>query len=218
MAYGDCSGKDLPKKKRTVNCQESVTQLDDCCEVVNMDDEVMLYEHVRAKDYYYWFFLKADDNMPMVVCALEQYADKKVAYWLGRKADYLAIGWYQGYCCIVLIELRHVLLSEEQETDKLKQLEESLETLVNKVLPTFKRSAIFQEACYPPPPPQECRIVGVVVPPDRSKLRLNRKKSKQIGEYQCFMTSLPSDRLTECRISWSELLDAIGVVSSGNPP
>lgn len=215
MAYGDCSGQILPET-REVNCQNLVKQLEDCCEVVNMDDEVMLYEHVKEK-YYYWFFLKADDNMPMVVCALEQYADK-VADWSGRKADYLAIGWYEGYCCIVMIELRHVLLSEKQQTDKLRQLEESIETLINTVLPTFKQSKIFQEACCPPPAPQDCRIVGVVIPPDRSKERLNRKKTKQIGQYSCFMTTLPSARLTQCRISWSEVLDAIGMVPSGNTP
>lgn len=216
MAYGDCSGQILPKK-RTVNCQDSVTQLEDCCEIVNLDDEIMLYEHVKpgAKGYYYWFFLKADDKMPIVVCALEQYADK-IADWSGRRADYLAIGRYEGYCCIVLIELRHVLLSEKQQDDKLQQLEKSIETLVNTALPTFKQSKIFPEAGYPPPAPQDYKIVGVVIPTDRSKERLNRKQTKQIGQYSCFMTTLLSARLTRCRISWSELLDAIGVVSSGN--
>ncbi len=211
MAYGDCSGEVLPDK-RQVNCDHSVHQLGDCCEVVMIDEEIMLFEKISKtgrRNYYYWFFLRADETAPLVVCALEQYAKSQGNRWLGRRADYLAIGWYNSECYIVLIELRHVLLSKKQQDDKLEQLEQSINTVVSTILPDFRNSDILAQACYPLPPPAQCRIIGIVVPPERSKSSLNRKKVIEIAQYKGVITTLPSTRLNQCRISWSELLGTI---------
>jgi len=211
MAYGDCSGEILPNE-RPVNCGDSVLQLDDCCEVLMVDEEIMLFEKINKKgrkNYYYWFFLRADETVPLVVCALEQYAESQGNRWQGRRADYLAIGWYGSACYIVLIELRHVLLSKKQQDDKLGQLEQSINTVVSTILPDFRNSETFAQACYPLPPPEQCRIIGIVVPPDRSKSSLNRKKVIEIGQYKGVITTLPSARLNQCRISWSQLLGTI---------
>jgi len=119
------------------------------------------------------------------------------------------MGWYGSECYIVLIELRHVLLSKKQQDDKLEQLEQSIKTIISTILPNFRNSKAFAQACYPLPPPEQCRIIGIVVPPDRSKSSLNRKKIIEIGQYKGIITTLPSARLNQCRISWRELLGTI---------
>jgi len=64
MAYGDCSGEILPNE-RQVNCGDSVLELDDCCEVLMVEEEIMFFEQINKKgrkNYYYWFFLRADGH------------------------------------------------------------------------------------------------------------------------------------------------------------
>jgi len=89
---------------------------------VQIEDEILLWESVKSKkgSYYYWTFLNADET-PLAVCALEKYVDHKSLQ--GRKADYLAIGWYHGECYIVIIELRKTLLKEDQSENKVESAE-----------------------------------------------------------------------------------------------
>jgi hypothetical protein len=102
-----CLGDTLPDKK-SVNCAEQVNQFEDCCLWLEVEDEIMLCEFVSGKSYYYWVFLGADE-FRLMVCALEQYADSQGVNWQGQRSDYLAIGWYNSVCYVVVIELRDVL-------------------------------------------------------------------------------------------------------------
>jgi hypothetical protein len=117
MAFGDCCGESLPYDGKEVNCAESVSSIEDCCDWIEIADEVMLCESVTGKKgkqcYYYWVFLEADECR-LMVCALEKYADSQGVKWQGRRSDYLTIGWYESICYVVIIEIRHVLLKEKQ--------------------------------------------------------------------------------------------------------
>jgi hypothetical protein len=116
MTIGNCLGDSLLDEK-SVNCAKQVNRFEDCCFFLELEDEVMLCEFVSGKGYYYWVFLGADEYC-LMICALEQYADSQGINWQGQRSDYLAIGWYNGVCYVVTIELRDVLSTERQMENK----------------------------------------------------------------------------------------------------
>ncbi len=211
MAYGDCSGKTLPSHNR-IGCADDAKQLEDCCRTLAITEEVMLSEGSinknKGNSLYYWFFLQADET-PLLACALEEFANLSISDWQGRRADYLAAAWYGGKCYIVVIELRHMLLHIGQTTDKLAQLEQTVRTLITKILPDFLSTEQFGSVCFPQPALADCKIIGIIVPPDRCKRKAERKKILEISGHSVFLTSLPSSMLQNCRITWSDLLHSV---------
>lgn len=207
MALRDCSGSVLPAGQ-IVGCSDPVHHFADCCTAVPIFDEVLLDERLASDkgEYYYWLWLNADET-PLVVCALEQYADQD-ADWLGRRADYLAVGWYDGDCYLVVIELRRTLVKEQNAQNKLDQVEHSIKQVISQLLPQLTTSTLFSEACHEP---EEYKIVGVVIPVEHSKKRAQQTRLITVGAYKAAIVSIPHSRIKECRIGWSELLTAIGL-------
>ena len=140
---------------------------------MQIEDEILLWESVKSKkgSYYYWTFLNADET-PLAVCALEKYVDHKSLQ--GRKADYLAIGWYHGECYIVIIELRKTLLKEDQSENKVEQLRQSIELLVSDgLLSEIESCDFFSYGCDQP---KYYHIAGVVIPSTHSKKRAQTRQ------------------------------------------
>lgn len=206
MGFGDCFGSKLPNSQ-SIDCPESINHFGDCCRQIGIEDEILLHERVKSPkgDFFYWVSLKADET-PLVVCALEKYAER--VNWQGRRADYLGVGWYSGDCYIVAIELRHALVTEERFEDKLNQLEQSIEWIASELLPDLTNSNVFTDACDNP---EHYRIVGAMIPVAYSKKRAEQTRWVRVGEYETVIVAIPNSSLKECRISWDELLRAIGV-------
>jgi hypothetical protein len=118
----DCTGDNLPQEIPVIKIEKTPSSFDDFCQIVNSGDEVLLHQAIeKNRGYYYWFILEADD-FPLAVCELEKYANyaAEKEQWFGRRADYLIIGYYEGDCYLIVVELRHVLVKEKQEDDKFK--------------------------------------------------------------------------------------------------
>jgi hypothetical protein len=207
MPSNSCSGSNLPDDVQMVNCVEPIQYLSDCCARVDIEDEILLYDHIRSErgDYYYWISLSSDET-PLTVCALEKYAEQTA--WTGRRADYLGMGWYSGDCYVVVTELRHALVTEERFEDKLDQLEQSIAWIVSNLLADFTKFDTFTYACDNP---EYFKIVGAMIPVSYSKKRAEQTRQVRIGEHETVILAIPNSILKECRISWGELLRAIGV-------
>lgn len=203
----NCSGNQLPRQIQSIQCSDPVTHFDNCCKPVEITAEILLYEHILSdREGYYWISLIADDT-PIVVCALEQYANQQ-KHWPGRRADYLALGWYNGDCYLVLIELRNALVTVERFEDKLDQVEQSINLVVSEVLPQFAVSDLFKSACNPS---NVHKIVGVIIPVMYSKKRAEQTRYVNVGDYQAVIVALPNSCIIDCKIGWYDLLRATGL-------
>lgn len=210
MAYGDCSGNTLPQLA-TIICRPQAASLSDCCHLIPINEQAMLSECIKANQLYYWFFIQSE-SVPFNVCALEAYSELPHIDWQGRRADYLAVGWYQAKPYIAIIELRHVLLTEKQTHNKLEQLTATIETLLLKGhLQRWIEQGGLDQVIWPRPALTECQIIGFIIPPDRSKPRCARKKIVQIGSHTIVITSLPTTLLKQCAITWDDLLSTLHV-------
>ncbi len=210
-----CTGAQLPAVS-PVRVTKPPQELDDFCQFLNSDDEILLYEQLSGthsnSQQYYWAILKADDY-PLGICELEQYADWSASQgkWSGRRSDYLAIGSAQGDCYLVVIELRHVLVKASQEDDKFEQLKETITTLIRHHLPKIQGSTV-QAAVYSPPPPTY-NIIGVMIAPGNTR-QFSRSHLNPIVEIESrpvILRTLPKDALQDCRVTWTELLRWLGV-------
>ncbi len=198
----DCWGDSLPAAQ-FAECSEQVSLLEDCCEILQTEDEMLLWESQKGA-YYYWLFLDADET-PLAICALEKYVDHKSMR--GRKADYLAIGWYHGECYIVIIELRKTLLKEEHSVNKIEQVKQSIEILLSDgLLAEIENSDFFSYACERP---EYYHIVGVVIPSTRSKKRAQTRQKIIVNGKEYLVVAIPNSLIRQCRINWSELMRAI---------
>lgn len=202
MGTPDCWGNSFPEGQ-FAECSEQVSLLEHCCKILQIEDEILLWESQKDA-YYYWIFLNADET-PLAICALEKYVDRKSMR--GRKADYLAIGWHGGKCYIVIIELRKTLVKEDQSKNKIKQVKQSVELLFSEGLLTqIENSDFFSYACDQP----ECyHIVGVVIPSTLSKKRAQTRQKIVVNGKECLVVAIPNSLIRQCRINWSELMRAI---------
>lgn len=210
-----CTGEQLPAVTH-IQVTEPPQKLDDFCQILNPDDEILLYEQLSSTNtkagQYYWAILQADDY-PLGVCTLEQYANWSASQgaWSGRRSDYLAIGSAQGHCYLVVIELRHVLVTESQEDDKFEQLKETITTLIRDHLPKIQGSTL-QAAVYTPPPPAY-KIIGAVIAPGKTRQsgRNHLNPLVTLESQPVILRTLPKDALQDCQITWTELLRQLGV-------
>lgn len=106
------------------------------------------------------------------------------------------------------MELRNTLVKEDQTVDKVEQVRQSIETLISDLLPHMQTSDIFSHACHDP---DQYKIVGVIIPVQRSMSRAMQTQRLKIDTYDAVIVSLPSDRIKQCRLSWSDLLVSIGL-------
>ncbi|MEA5470921.1 hypothetical protein, partial [Spirulina sp. 06S082] len=176
-----CTDISLPDIQ-TIPTQPSPSSLDDFClilqpldvESVDVENEVLLYETIadkNGKDLKYWAILEADES-PIAVCELEKYADyaAKKAQWSGKRADYLIIGSHQSDCYLVVVELRHVLVKEEQEDKKFEQLRKSIEQIIQ-YREVIRNSQSLEQVYHDP---DSYKILGVIIAPANTK-KFNRR-------------------------------------------
>ena len=205
-----CTGNKLPDIA-SVDCTDTATQIDQCCKLMQIEEDVLLYD--QPNQAYYWVLLNADE-IQLIVCNLEKYADKaeKIGNWMGRCCDYLVMGWYDGDRYIVIIELRHILTKEDQAIEKLDQVEKSIDQVISKLFPHIANSPLFAEAC---PQPENYKIAGIVIAPAgiRSIARNKRTRIIRNDSYTAIITMMPPERIKACKITWSELLSQITVAS-----
>ena len=209
----DCTGDNLPKKIPIIKIEETPSGLDDFCQILNLGDEVLLHQPVVKKNraYYYWFILEADD-FPLAVCELEKYADYAAQQdqWSGRRADYLIIGYYEGDCYLIVVELRHVLVKEKQDDDKFKQLLESIEQII-RYLASFNGSETLEQVYSNP---DSYKIIGAIVAPGNTK-SFNRRELnpiRSVGSHKVLLRTLPKDALADCKITWTDFIQRMGVL------
>ncbi|NER20980.1 MAG: hypothetical protein F6J96_09760 [Symploca sp. SIO1C2] len=205
----DCTGESLPDIPK-IELQEYPSSFDDFCLILNTNNEVIFYESISGTNYQYWVILEADDY-PLAACELEKYADYATQHnqWSGRRADYLIIGSYQGDCYLIVVELRHVLVKEKQEDEKFEQLLKSIKQIIDN-LEVINNSKSL-EAVYTNP--SYYRIIGLIIAPGNTRLfrrgELNRVVS--INSHKVLIRTLPKDALSDCKITWTDLLQRIGV-------
>ena len=217
----NCTGEHLPAGISTLNPPETPSSLDDFCILLGTDDEVLLYESIQRKEgsqLQYWVILQTD-GYPISVCELEQYADYLSAQqlWQGRRADYLVIGSHCGDCYLIIVELRHVLVKENHEDDKFEQLKETINHLLQAHLEVIKNSDSLSKVYDNP---ESYKIIGVVIAPGntRSFSRGDLNLKVDIASHQVLIRTLPKDALSDCKITWTYLLERIGVPPSSYSP
>jgi len=208
----NCTGEDLPLGIPTLKSPEIPNSLDDFCFILKTNEEILLYETIDNDRLKYWVILEADDY-PIAVCELESYADylSRQRQWQGRRADYLIIGSCAGDCYLVIVELRHVLVKEDQEDDKFQQLKETISHLIEAHLETIKQSN-FLAKIYENP--TSYKIIGLVIAPGNTR-RFSRGELNQkinIASHSVLIRTLPKDALFDCKITWKYLLKRIGVL------
>ena len=203
-----CTGNQLPDIP-TVNCTDATGQLENCCLLMQIDDQVLMYD--QPDQAYYWVLLQADE-IPLVICNLEKYADQaeKVGNWTGRRSDYLVMGMNtdDGDCYLVIVELRHIITNEDQVNDKLEQLQNSIKQVMSRLEIHLANSPLFEQAC---PKPEHYKVVGIVIAPAGIKAFSRLKRTRTIigDTYQGIITMMPSERIKECKITWTELLKEV---------
>lgn len=206
-----CNGPQLPNVP-SARCRKDIRKLVDCCTFVEIDNEILLYEEQSGKSFY-WVVLHADET-PLSVCHLEAYANYagSVGSWVGRRADYMALGWYGGECYLLVIELRDILVNERQGKDKLDQIENSIAQIMAQVNEQIMDVTAFNRVCDQP---ERYKIVGIVVAPAgiRGISRTNYTRSVEKPEYSAIITMMPLDRARDCRITWSELMMTITIAA-----
>lgn len=208
----DCTGDSLPKNISIIKIKETPSCLDDFCQIVNSGDEVLLHQAIeKNRDYYYWFILEADD-FPLGVCELEKSADyaAEKEKWLGRRADYLIIGYYEGDCYLIVVELRHVLVKKTQEDDKFKQLLESIEQIL-KSLPIISNSQTLKNVYSNP---DDYKIIGAIVAPGTTR-NFNRGELnpiRSVNSHKVLIRTLPKNALSDCKITWTDFMTRMGVL------
>ncbi len=207
----NCTGTVLPAIQN-ISPSESPNSLDDFCQVLNFGDEALLYDRLTTGSKpYYWVIVAADDY-PMAVCELEAYANymESQEQWVGRRSDYLLMGSHQGRCLLIVVELRHVLVKEEQEDNKFAQLQESIAQLIQHHLAIVAQTGCLAKVYKNP---ELYTIIGVIIAPGntRSFGRGELNQRLEIASHPVLIRTLPSDALLDCRITWTSLLDRIGL-------
>lgn len=199
-----CSGSELPDLP-TVQCRSEIRSLSDCCRFVEIDTELLLYE-AQPDNPYYWVILHADET-PLTVCHVEAYANhaERAAAWAGRRADYLAMGWYQGDCFLAIIELRDILLNEAQSEDKMAQVENAISQVMMQFNQQIADNPAFQRTCNQP---GGYKIVGLIIAPAGIRRIAREKWLRRIvhNDYSAVIALTPPDRIRDCRTTWSELM------------
>ena len=202
-----CSGPQLPDLP-TVQCRSQIHALSDCCRFVEIDTELLLYEAQPGKPYY-WVILHADET-PLTVCHLEAYANhaERAGTWDGRRADYLATGWYQGDCFLAIIELRDIVVNERQGEDKLDQVEASIAQIMGQFQTQIANEAAFRRSCEQP---GAYKIVGLVIAPAGIRGIAREKQMRRIEQegYSAIIQMIPANRIRDCQIGWSELMGSV---------
>ena len=207
----NCTGENLPTGITTIALPSAPISLDDFCILVNTDEDILLYESIDGDRLKYWVIIQADDY-PISVCELEQYADylAKQQQWQGRRADYLIIVSHGGDCYLIIVELRHVITNANQEDDKFEQLKQTINHLLQSHLGTIKNSDSLSKVYDNP---ASYKIIGIVIAPGntRSFARRELNKKVEIASHQVLIRTLPRDALSNCKITWTDLLKRIGI-------
>lgn len=219
-----CEGNTLPDLA-SPECVEVITRFDDCCHELLPDpyeNQILLYETLSKENKpqkYYWFTLEADESF-LIVCRLEDYAKglQVSGEWQGRMADYLAMGWYEGECFVVIIELRHVITHEDDDRhnqiqDKFEQVEMTLNIVIEQILPQIEASELFSQACHEP---DSFRLAGAILVPSGIKKRISlslRQRTVQVKGRNITIVMLPHTPRTSCQITWSEILESVGAAT-----
>lgn len=207
----NCTGDNLPKDIPIIEIEETPSDFDDFCQIVNFEDEVLLDEFLDDENRYYWFILEADD-FPLAVCKLEKYADyaEQQDYWSGKRADYLIIGSYEGDCYLIVVELRHVLVKKEQEDKKFEQLLASIEQILKcrEIINNYQTLANIYSN------PDAYKIIGVIVAPGNTRTFSRGKLNpiKSVNSHKVLIRTLPKDALSECKITWTDFIQRMGVL------
>lgn len=212
-----CQGASLPDDLSTVNCVAAPTSLLDCCERIAVTESKAIYEKQTEPDRYYWLNIEAD-LVPLRCCALDSYmkfAVREDKRWESRKPDYLLIGWTKdGECYVVFLELRQSLINLDQLEDKREQVKQGMQLLCKNVSEVGKQ---FHQNDAPRVVAGVCdgvsehKIVGVVMPIVHSKSRAIQTLPIEIAGRETVMVPLPHTLLSDCTLTWSNLLRAIGL-------
>ncbi|MEM9216812.1 MAG: hypothetical protein AAGD25_20990 [Cyanobacteria bacterium P01_F01_bin.150] len=210
----NCTGAELPDIP-IVKLSPVPESLDDFCQVLQPEDEVLLHEYLSEPQKHYWVIIQADDY-PMAVCELEAYADymQTQNQWTGRRSDYLLIGSSHGKCCLIVVELRHVLVKAQQEEDKLAQLREAIKQLIQNHLAIVDQTDCLAKVYDKP---EAYTIVGVIIAPGATR-NFNRRelnRREEIESHPVLLVTLPSNALSDCRITWTRLMEKIGFLPKG---
>lgn len=206
-----CTGNTLPNIVK-IPIKDPPSSLDDFCLVFNEHEEILLYEKLTDSKHetYYWAIVEVDEYS-VAACLLEEYADyaSGIGQWSGRRSDYLLIGLYNWECYVIVVELRHVLVREQQEKDKFEQLRQSLAQIIDRITVLVESEALSQ--IYEEP--EVYKFAGVVIAPGNTRSFNRRELNPQvtIAGHEVLIRTLPKDSLSDCRITWTKLLKRLGV-------
>ncbi len=213
-----CQGESLPQQPERIDCPVEATALMDCCSRVAIEKSRLLYEGTKKlpggePTHYYWLTLEAD-TMPLRICEFDRFADKISlvdARWEGRKSDYLVMGWFDGDCCLVFLELRDTLVNRDQVDDKFEQLEQGMQMLCKQE--NEEEDQIH--GCLQELLDAVCegiinhKIIGIAVPVNHSKSRAEQTRQISVGGKEIMLVSISHRQ--NCSWTWSGLLRAIGL-------
>ena len=204
-----CTRDKLPNIPR-INSTDPIKNLDNCCQLVEIETEILLFEKVEKS--YYWVKLEADE-IQLVVCNLEKYANQ-ASSWKGRRCEYLVMGMNveDGDCYLIIIELRHLIVNEDQAIDKLDQVEKTIQNIISILPQQFFHSSCFDQAC---PQPQPYKIAGIIIAPAGIKGISREDRTRVINHenYQAIITMMPPEQVKDCKITWHDLLQQFVFVS-----
>jgi hypothetical protein len=178
------------------------------CTYVQIACSTSLCEYKDDGTYYYSVTLEADES-PLVICALERYLTDLKSNDVGRRCDYVCVGWYNGECYLVFIELRKELDCERHWENKFEQLRQTL-VLLCKSLDFGKQfhrtiPPVFNRACDSI---SVHKTLGLIIPVQHSRARAEQSGSVSIdGNGEVPIVAIPSRILKEQRISWTNLLN-----------
>ncbi len=179
------------------------------CTYVQIGDRTSLCEY-KDGEYYYSITLEADET-PLVVCALDRYLTDNFAGEanVGRRCDYVCVGWYNGECFVVFIELRKEMDVPEHWEDKLDQVTQTIVLLCNgnQTFGQQLHSNIpveFHQAFEPMP---VHKTLGLIIPAERSKARAEQSDTISISDTEDIsILVIPNRVLRDRQIAWSALL------------
>lgn len=182
-------------------------EIQDYCTYVEVGQSISLCEY-KDGNYFYSVTLQADASS-LVVCALDHFITDNFDQEAGRRCDYLCMGWHNGECFIVFVELRKEMDVERQFQNKVDQVRQTIDLLCRESaifghILHRNQPVIFNHACDPI---ENHKIIGLIIPVIHSASRAEQSKDvKIVGNGVVPIVAIPNKILKEGQTTWTSLL------------
>ncbi len=180
--------------------------LPDYCELIQPGDERALCE--TQGDRYRLIFQA--DNTPITLCCFEKYIDARGSRQ--RKTDFLAVGRHNNETYVIFIELRKSLVRDRHWQDKAAQIEEAVSSLCKGTSDIgTQHHAEVADAFSAHGNMQNHKIVGVVIPVDHSRRRLEQHQPLEVGGKRGIILAISPSRGDPPTLNGSDMLKKLGI-------